>query len=249
MAGDIGEQPRYTLTDDGAFLRLRWAAGVTIGAADVRSTTAAVTAASPAGRRPLLVNIGLVDAITPDARQLLIEDTCSLRTGVVGVDEVGKVLTAFNYRSVTPSRYFTDEADAVEWLTGGSDAGGTTGREPEERLPFRAWMEDGIFTVEWDAGAGVTTAAAESLVEAAAVLNPSTCPPMLALNNDMVSLTSEALDVFARRLDVAALAIVGAEGDRLVATYYKQLHSPPYPTRFFGSVSEARNWLALGRKR
>ena len=249
MAGDVGGQPRYTLTDDGAFLRLRWSAGVTIGAADVRSTTAAVTAASTAGRRPLLVNIGLVDAITLDARQLLIEDTCSLRTGVVGVDEVGKVLTAFNYRSVTPSRYFTDEADAIAWLTGRSDAGETTSREPEEPLPFRAWMEHGIFTVEWDPGASVTTAVAESLVAAAAVLSPSTCPPMLALNNNMVSLASEALDVFARRLDVAALAIVGAEGDRLVATYYKQLHDPPYPTRFFGSASEARNWLSLGRKR
>ncbi|BBE24089.1 hypothetical protein MN0502_29720 [Arthrobacter sp. MN05-02] len=101
MAGDAGEL-RYTLTDDGAFLRLRWAAGVTIGGDDVRSTTAAVTAASPDGRRPLLVNIGLVDAITAEARHLLIEDDCSCRTGVVGVDEVGRVLTAFNYRSVTP---------------------------------------------------------------------------------------------------------------------------------------------------
>jgi hypothetical protein len=116
MPGDAGERSRYTLTDDGAFLRLRWAAGVTIEAHDVRSTMAAVRAASPAGRRPLLVNIGLVDAITLEARHLLIEDTCSLRTGVVGVDAVGKVLTAFNYRSATPSRYFTGEDEAIAWL-------------------------------------------------------------------------------------------------------------------------------------
>ncbi|WP_156134995.1 MULTISPECIES: hypothetical protein [Arthrobacter] len=118
MIGDAGEQARYTLTDDGDFLRIEWAAGITIGADDVRSTTAAVTAASPQGRRPLLVNIGLVDGLTPEARRLLIEDTCSLRTGVVGVDEVGRVLTAFNYRSATPSRYFTQESAAVAWLIG-----------------------------------------------------------------------------------------------------------------------------------
>ncbi len=138
MPGRAGERFRYTLTDDGDFLRLRWAAGVTIEADDVRSTTAAVTAASPAGKRPLLVNIGLVDAITPDARRLLIEDTCSLRTGVVGVDEVGKVLTAFNYRSATPSRYFTAEDEAIAWLTGRAEGGGTTSPEAVDPRPFRA---------------------------------------------------------------------------------------------------------------
>ncbi|MBG6225527.1 hypothetical protein IWX63_002099 [Arthrobacter sp. CAN_A2] len=118
MTRDAGEQARYTLTDDGDFLRLEWAAGITIGGDDVRSTMAAVTAASPRGKRPLLVNIGLVDALTPEARRLLIKDTCSLRTGVIGVDEVSRVLTAFNYRSATPSRYFAEESAAVAWLTG-----------------------------------------------------------------------------------------------------------------------------------
>ncbi|MDQ0736226.1 DUF7793 family protein [Arthrobacter agilis] len=244
MLGHAGERSRYTLTDDGAFLRLRWAAGVTIEADDVRATTAAVTAASPTGRRPLLVNIGLVDAITRDARRLLIEDTCSLRTGVVGVDEVGKVLTAFNYRSATPSRYFTAEAEAIAWLTGTAEGGETTSRQAVDPDPFRARMEDGLLVVEWDRGTSVTTEAAESVVTAAAALNPSRRPPMLALNNNMVSLTREALQVFAERLDVSALAIVGVEGDRMIAAYYKQLHTPPYPTRFFDSAAEARLWLA-----
>lgn len=245
MPGHAGERSRYTLTDDGAFLRLRWAAGVTIEADDVQATMAAVTAASPAGKRPLLVNIGLVAAITLDARRLLIEDTCSLRTGVVGVDEVGKVLTAFNYRSVTPSRYFTVEAEAIAWLTGRAEGGETTSRESVDPDPFTARMEEGLLLVEWDPGTSVTTEAAESLVAAVAALTPTRRPPMLARNNDMVSLTHEALDVFAGRLDVAALAIVGEDGDRVIATYYKQLHAPPYPTRFFASEAEARRWLAL----
>lgn len=38
---------------------------------------------------------------------------------------------------------------------------------------------------------------------------------MPALNNDMVSLTLEAFEVFAHQLRVTALAIVGVEGDCL----------------------------------
>ncbi len=109
--------PRYALSDDGGFLRLQWTPGVTIEARDIRSTIAAVTAASPQGKRPLLVHIGPLERITPEAKQLLIDDTCSARTAVVGVDDVGRVITAFNYRSATPSRYFTQESDAITWLT------------------------------------------------------------------------------------------------------------------------------------
>lgn len=91
------------------------------------------------------MNIGLVEAITLAARHLLIEDTCSLRTGVVGVDEVGKVLTAFNYRSATPSRYFTDEAEAIAWLTGKADGG----RPPAGTPPVRARSGPAWRTASW----------------------------------------------------------------------------------------------------
>lgn len=112
-----GSPSRYTLKDDGNFLRLQWTPGVTIEAEDIHSTIAAVTAASPQGKRPLLVHIGPLERITPDARQLLLDDTCSARTAVVGVDDVGRVITAFNYKSATPSRYFVKESDAIAWLT------------------------------------------------------------------------------------------------------------------------------------
>lgn len=109
--------PRYVLIDDGNFLRLRWADGVTIESADVHSTIAAVTAASPRGKRPLLVHIGPVERITAEAKQMLIDDTCSTRTAVLGADEVSRVITAFNQRSATPSRYFIEESEAIAWLT------------------------------------------------------------------------------------------------------------------------------------
>jgi hypothetical protein len=108
---------RFVLTDAGKFLCLRWAPGIRIQAADIHLTIAAVTTLSLRGKRPLMVHIGLVQSIALEAKQLLLEDTCSCRTAVVGMNEVGRVLTAFNYRSATPSRYFTEESDAVAWLT------------------------------------------------------------------------------------------------------------------------------------
>jgi hypothetical protein len=123
-----GSSPRYTLKDDGEFLRLQWTPGVSIEADDIRSTIAAVTAASPQGKRPLLVHIGPLERITPEAKQLLLDDTCSARTAVVGVDDVGRVITAFNYRSATLSRYFEQESEAITWLTDDIHSGEASGR-------------------------------------------------------------------------------------------------------------------------
>lgn len=117
MSGLEQPSPRYALSDHGDFLRLQWPPGARIEAEDIRSSISAVTAASPRGKRPLLVEIGPLERISPEARQLLLEDTCSARTAVVGVDDVGRVLTAFNYRSATLSRYFAEEFAAIAWLT------------------------------------------------------------------------------------------------------------------------------------
>lgn len=240
--------PRYTLGDDGDFLRLRWASGVTMQAEDIRSTIAAVTAASPGGRRPLLVHIGLVERITVEAKQMLIDDTCSTRTAVVGVDEVSRVLTAFNYRSATPSRYFTEESDAIAWLLGDAEpdmrpnADVDSASDPE---PFTVEMRGEVLWVEFDTGAEVTNAMAEALVSRVNGLRPFVCPPMLLRLNHLVSVTEGALQAFATELNIALLAIVGAElGDPVITAYYKQQHRPPYPTRHFRTVSDAHAWLS-----
>lgn len=233
--------PRYMLSDDGDFLCLRWAPGVTLQAEDIHSTIAAVTAASPGGKRPLLVHIGRVERITPEAKQLLMEDTCSTRTAVVGADEVSRVLTAFNYRSATPSRYFTEETDAVAWLR--EDTAPESAPAPTEA--FHAEMRGEVLWIECGASTDVTNAVAGALVTQVHHLSPSVCPPMLIRLNRLASLTEEALHSLATGLDIAALAIVGAEpGDPIITAYYKQQHHPPYPTRHFTSDDEAQEWLA-----
>ncbi len=243
MTRDAGEQSRYTLTDDGAFLRLRWAAGVTMGQEDVHSTIAAVTAASPGGRRPLLVSIGLVEGITAEARHLLIEDTCSSRTAVVGVDEMGKVLTAFNYRSVTPSRYFTDEADALEWLTSAPEAfGEDSPTDPADA--FDTWLDNNLLMAEWSQGAHVDGPTAEALVRAVDALSGSARLPLLSLSSAVASFTEEAFEVFAQQLEVTALAIVGIEEDNTIGPAPQQPLKPQYAIGYFSDVADARRWLA-----
>jgi hypothetical protein len=109
--------PRFILTDEGDFLRLCWNAGIVMELSDVEASVSAVEAMSPSGRRPLLVHFDLVEGISAAARDFLLEETCSSRTAILGKDEVARVITAFNYRAATPSRYFTDEARAIGWLT------------------------------------------------------------------------------------------------------------------------------------
>jgi hypothetical protein len=112
-----GDRPRYTLSDEGTFLRVSWAPGVTMDCEAVRSSISAVVTMSASGKRPLLVHIGLVDRVTPKAKQLLVEDTSTTRIAIVSDDAVGMVLSAFNHRSTVPSRRFTDEQEAIAWLT------------------------------------------------------------------------------------------------------------------------------------
>lgn len=108
---------RFTLTVEDGFNRIRWAPGMRIFGRDVRTAITAVNAISITGKRPLLVHVGFIERVTTAARQLLLEDTCSMRIAILGHDVVSMVITAFAYASATPTRYFTDEAAALEWFS------------------------------------------------------------------------------------------------------------------------------------
>lgn len=118
MTTSSGWQQRFDLTDEGDFLRLCWHPGVQMELSDVQASVSAVESVSLDCKRPLLVHIDAVSGISTEARELLLEETCSSRTAVLGSDEVARVMTAFNYRAATPSRYFSDEAQALSWLLG-----------------------------------------------------------------------------------------------------------------------------------
>ena len=82
----------------------------------MQATADAFDAVLGPDRCPLLVQLGALTRITPEARQMLIEGTHPTRVAVLSTDVVTKVVTAFAYTAIRPTRFFTDETEAIGWL-------------------------------------------------------------------------------------------------------------------------------------
>ncbi|WP_146069716.1 hypothetical protein [Arthrobacter sp. B0490] len=238
MSSDSGA-PRYTVSDEGEFLRVRWASGVTVDANDARSRIATTNAMSPCGKRPLLIHIGLAKQITPEAKQLFVEDTSSTRLAILSEDEVGRVLTSFNHRSAIPSGYFNNELEAITWLTEKS-AG-----EVDAVLPgtFSMELREDVLWVQWQSNTSVIEEDAAAVLKHANQLDPVGRRPML-MNVNQIILSQAALNLFAQKLNVVSLAFVGTADDDIIATHFRQHHRPSYPTKHFEAVDEAQVWLS-----
>lgn len=104
--------------------------------------------------------------------------------------------------------------------------------------------EDGYVRVEWSEGVTVTEQEALDLLGKLEEVSPGVCEPMLVILNSMVSLDAAALAIFAGRLNVAAMALVGPSAvDRVIATFFNDVHRPQYPTRYFPEPDAALVWL------
>lgn len=105
-------------------------------------------------------------------------------------------------------------------------------------------LEEGYVRVGWSEGVTVREQDALELLQKLDEVNPDLCDPMLVILNSMVSLDAAALAIFAGRLNVAALALVGPSAvDRLLTTFFNDVHRPRYPTRHFAAPSAAIDWL------
>jgi hypothetical protein len=105
-------------------------------------------------------------------------------------------------------------------------------------------LRNGILSVDWAEGMTVTEADAVALIEHAEAICRSTRPPMLVELNEMVTLSSKALNHFAKELNIAALALVGPSPvDRTIADHFTGVHNPPYPSHYFPHRNEALTWL------
>ena len=109
---------------------------------------------------------------------------------------------------------------------------------------FALTREGGYVRVEWDEDVTVTEQDALDLLEQLDRVSPGLCEPMLVLLNAMVSVDAGAQAIFAGRLNVAALALVGPSAvDRIIATFFNDVHRPRYPTRYFREPGAAIQWL------
>jgi hypothetical protein len=113
-----------------------------------------------------------------------------------------------------------------------------------EEDAFTAELHGEVIWIEWVSKTTVSDQEAFSLADRADALCPNVCPPMLVMLNEMVSLSRGALRTFSHGLNIAAMALVGPSPvDRLLVSYFTDVHEPPYPTRLFGTVEEAHAWL------
>jgi hypothetical protein len=109
---------------------------------------------------------------------------------------------------------------------------------------YTAGLDGGVLRVSWDDSVTVSEKDALSLTARVYGLCPSAGVPMLVELNAMVSLSRAALHMFATDLQVPAMALVGASVvDETLADFFIRVHEPPYPTRYFTTVSAARTWL------
>ncbi|KQO00932.1 hypothetical protein ASF21_11615 [Arthrobacter sp. Leaf234] len=237
---------RYALEDAGDHLRLRWSADITVDSADVASVSAEITVASPEGPRPLLMYVSLVGGITAEAKQLLIRNTRCSRIAIVGIDDIGRILTAFTHRSVTPTGYFTDDTAAREWLLDDThEHPSIFGESYGVQHAFVSEMRGGVLWVRWTQAFHITEKIAENLLARAEFMNPTTCPPLLLELHEMLSASEGAMKILADGLNITALAVVSADpSGRTLTSFYRQRARPPYKTSYFTTAEEARHWLA-----
>ncbi len=105
------------LAEDG-ILRLAWASGTALDAADAVESVLAVSKISAGRMLPLLIDISDVK-LTAGARNHYLESRFVSSVALVGESNVDRVVAAWMRRgNECPQRYFTSRAEAVGWLLG-----------------------------------------------------------------------------------------------------------------------------------
>lgn len=106
----------FTVSLESGLLRLYWTPGTFITYEMAVKAARALEKLSGGHRMPLLVNAAGVTGLAPEARAGMNAYRGFSITALLGDEPVGSVLTAFARQSSTPTRYFSDENDALNWL-------------------------------------------------------------------------------------------------------------------------------------
>ncbi|NUT73336.1 STAS/SEC14 domain-containing protein [Pseudarthrobacter sp. C4D7] len=106
----------FTASCDQGLLHLQWNPGVHI-THDIAVRAARMLGRLSGGRvLPLLVDLAGVAGLTPEARAGMNSYRGFSAVALIGDGPMGKVVAAFSQRSLTPTAYFTNRPDALEWL-------------------------------------------------------------------------------------------------------------------------------------
>jgi len=124
----------FTASCDGDLLRLQWVPEAHITYQTAVRAARVLEGLSGGRTLPLLVNLAGVAGLTPAARAGMNAYRGFSAVALIGDGAMGKVVAAFSQRALTPTAYFTDESEALTWL---SEQGGRASIPREARQTER----------------------------------------------------------------------------------------------------------------
>ena len=125
----------FTASCDRGMLRLQWIPEVHITYKMAVGAARVLEGLSGGRILPLMVDLAGVAGLTPEARAGMNAYRGFSAVALIGDGAMGKVVAAFSQRSLTPTAYFTEESEALEWLSEQRSREGT----PGEAQPTKLW--------------------------------------------------------------------------------------------------------------
>ena len=117
MASRSNDDVTVTVTED--LILLKWREGLTITQPAAEIAAVYVNELSPDRRRPMLVDMAETAAVTRQARTVFLKPTAASRIALLGRSPVDRVIANFVLgvsNLPCPTRFFTSEPAALEWL-------------------------------------------------------------------------------------------------------------------------------------
>lgn len=115
--GTQAAQGRARLTALGhALIRLTWAPGTAVGVEDARDVLTRSLELVDHVPYAILIDMRGITSLSIGARRAFAADTTVLAAAMLGSTPVDRVLSASAEHAVHPTRFFTEEADALAWL-------------------------------------------------------------------------------------------------------------------------------------
>jgi hypothetical protein len=124
----------FTASCDGDLLRLQWVPEALITYQTAVRAARVLEGLSGGRTLPLLVNLAGVAGLTPESRAGMNAYRGFSAVALIGDGAMGKVVAAFSQRALTPTAYFTDDSEALTWL---SEQGGRASIPREARQTER----------------------------------------------------------------------------------------------------------------
>lgn len=115
----VAGAPFTVRLDDTGLLRLIWARDLDITQPLAESAMAAVDELCGADRRPMLVDMATTASVTRQARGVFAKPCAAWAIALLGASPVDRVIANFVLgvsRLPCPTKYFTSEPAAVQWL-------------------------------------------------------------------------------------------------------------------------------------